>query len=143
MGNILGPALLAVVALLSTGCAKGPDLVGKWNGTVSLPLRPAAKVPADLEFKPDNTVVMTCKVGSASLSVTSDYKLEGAKLTITGKDVQVTGIDATHQAEAKAATDRLVGHAETATVKISGDEMALTDAKNSTQIFKRVKEDAQ
>lgn len=96
-------AALLPLALLAAGCASGPDLSGTWdisNVTGSQLMPPGAKMEVAFT-KPAKAVVvntMTAPVPGQTATITAtiecDYKLEGSKLTLTGKDakIEATGL---------------------------------------------------
>ncbi len=137
MRTLLCATALLSIALVGAGCKKGNSLEGKWTAQ-------AGAVPIDFEFKADNTFTLGAKVMQYTLTQTGDYKLDGGKLTMTPKDINVVGLPAAALAQIKAQSK--LGTSKTVDIKfVSDDEASLSGAPtpgggdNQSVTLKRVK----
>jgi hypothetical protein len=137
MRTLLCATALLSIAFVSAGCKKGNSLEGKWNAQ-------AGTIPIDFEFKADNTFTLGAKVMQYTLSQTGDYKLDGEKLTMTPKDINVSGLPAAALTTIK--SQAKLGTAKTVDIKfVSEDEVTLSGAPtpggsdNQAVTLKRVK----
>ena len=101
-------AALAILLALA-GCRKGPDLVGRWNAV-------AGDKTIEVEFKPDGAYA----IGTSKMKAKGEYKLDGDRLTLTPKDVEMPGFPAGEMARVKAALAR-VPPTETR-IRFTGDD---------------------
>ncbi len=137
MRTLLCATALLSIALIGVGCKKGNSLEGKWNAQ-------AGTIPIDFEFKPDNTFTLAAKVGQYTMSQTGDYKLEAEKLTMTPKDINVSGLPAAAMTQIK--SQAKLGTPKTVDIKfVSDDEISLSGSPtpggsdNQSVTLKRVK----
>ncbi len=133
MRKSLGALALVTLATLGAGCKKDSPLVGKWTAQ-------AGTGTVAWEFKPDGTATMAAKNGPIEVTATESYKIEGEKVTLTVKGVDVKGGKAEQAAFIKSFAQAQVGKDQVDTVKFPSDEQAaITDAKGRTITLNRVK----
>jgi uncharacterized protein (TIGR03066 family) len=114
----LGFALVACVLLFLPACSGGKNadkIVGTWEAT-------KGEMPAGstVEFTKDGKMKINIKAGGQTVSVEGTYKVDGDKLTTTGKGPD--GKEKTETVKIKKLTDK---------------ELALEDDKGKTEEFKK------
>lgn len=89
---------------------------------------------------PDGTAAMNAKVGPIQVTTSETYKLDGDKLTLTTKNVDVKGGQPGQADYIKKFAQSQIGKEQTNTVKFVGDDQAsLTDDKGHSLSLTRPK----
>jgi hypothetical protein len=118
-------ALVAVLAVLFlAGCT--PSIVGKWQG--DLPMPEGQKIPVQMEFKQDGSLLQ--KLGP--VSVTGTYTVDGDKMTLNLTEANLAGKKIPFKGVGAASGN--VG------MKFEGENLILTGAGEQPLVMTRVKE---
>ncbi len=129
----LCPVHFLVVLLMLSGCKVGNKLVGTWEGEVS---QMGQKIKLNQVMNADGTFVQVMKVpipqaaGSffSEITIKGDWKsTEETKITMTPKEVSVTGVAKEMEPMIKSQFESQKGKPQLAILKWNGnDEFALT-----------------
>lgn len=123
MKTVLAVAAVIALGAIATGCKRGPDLAGKWTGTMN-------GMTATFEFAPDDKVTVSTTTPGGQINLLGDYKVSGEELTLNLTDVQAPGLDDKRAGMVKQSLASVLNKPTTMKMTfVSPDELSLTEKK--------------